>query len=85
MLKCSGCNCTYYWSRKCPKEGWYKYHKCTCKFLKNDGTQSSKEQYMAEFDGKSSLEEDDGLSFYFYYTIDTETQTKLYCVFVLPV
>ena len=53
--------------------------------MKNDGTQSSKEQYMAEFDGKSSLEEDDGLSFYFYYTIDTETQTKLYCVFVLPV
>ena len=26
-----------YCSRKCQKEGWYKYHKFTCKKLKNDG------------------------------------------------
>ena len=36
MLKCSGCNCTYYCSKECQKKGW-KYHKSTCKNLKIDG------------------------------------------------
>ena len=47
-------------------------------------TQSSKEQYIAECDGRSTVAEDDGVSFFFYYTINTETQTKLYCGVVMP-
>ena len=36
MLKCSGCNCTYYCSRECQKRAW-KYHKFVCKNLNIDG------------------------------------------------
>ncbi len=36
MLKCSGCRCTYYWSKECQKKA-RKYHKSACKNLKNSG------------------------------------------------
>jgi hypothetical protein len=118
MLKCSGCNCTYYCSAKCQKEAWYKYHKYACKNLKNDAglvdrdthnnikcglnsninssnfknsivntsgckywkinfdpddkddtymilTQSSKEQYIDECDGRNIDKKDSDVSFYF--------------------
>jgi hypothetical protein len=37
MLKCSGCNCTYYCSKECQKIAWNKHHKSASKYLKNDG------------------------------------------------
>jgi hypothetical protein len=36
MLKCSGCNCTYYCSKECQKKKGWKYHKSGCENLNND-------------------------------------------------
>ncbi len=53
-------------------------------------TQSSKEQYIDECDGKNidngkNIDKaDSDASFIFYYTINTGSESKLYSIYVFP-
>ena len=45
-------------------------------------TQSSKEQYTDECDGKNIDKADSDASFIIYYTINTGSESKLYSIYV---
>jgi hypothetical protein len=46
-------------------------------------TQSSKEQYIDECDGRNIDKKDSDVSFIFYYTINTGSECKLYSISAL--
>ena len=48
-------------------------------------TQSSKQQYIDECDGRTIDKVDSDACFIFYYTINTGSESKLYDVAILPV
>jgi hypothetical protein len=47
-------------------------------------TQSSKEQYVDESDGRNKDKKDSDVTFIFYYTIQTRSECKLYSMSALP-
>jgi hypothetical protein len=47
-------------------------------------TQSSKEQYVDESDGRNKDKKDSDVTFIFYYTIKTRSECKLYSMSALP-